>query len=115
MKKGLSSRQIKRQHGVDVKEVFSLYEQFKVEVEQVEGNMAKKKNLHQQPVDLQKIMKTCQLDASSLKVKDVLGMLNGKMKTLDEKMFELKQENDIKTFSPKTKVTVRLYSEKAHD
>lgn len=115
MKRGLNSRQIKRQHGVDVKEVFSLYDAFKQEVSTIEGNVAKDARVRNRQINVQEVMKEMNLPKGTLSVKDILGMLNGKMTTLDEKIFELKQENDLVTFPKKPNIKIRTYSEKAHD
>lgn len=115
MKKPMSTRQMKRKFGINMQDVFSLYDQFTEEVGTLEGNVAKKKGLGEQPVDVNQLLSELELNKSSLKVKDVVGMLKGKMKTLDEKMFELKQANEVVKFANKPIVSVKVYSEKAHD
>lgn len=115
MTKGMSSRQLRRKHGVDVKEVFSLYDQFKDEISEIEGNVAKNKTIRYQKINVHDVMKEMNIHKDSLTVKEILGMLKGKMKTLDEKMFELKQENEVIKFQKKPTVTIHTYSEKAHD
>ena len=115
MKKGMSTRQLKRQHGVNVQEIFSLYEEMKEGVSLIEGNVAKKKDILHQSVDFKKIMEELNLKNEDLTVKDVLGMLKGKMKKLDEKIFELKQGNEVLKYTKKPTISIKLYSEKAHD